>query len=220
MKRETRLVLAWLVVLFALSMKFAMHARCAGSSDPQSTNDAVESWVRNNYERVLDVIFQERCRPSKVTRWIVCVRIVPAHPDELEYSMSIEKRYGGAVFARVTRPRAKSVHTQLSVGKKEHPRASVSKLANLILVESQDGDKSRFPGVVGLADEFEKMRFSPALPDEIIMDPTAYRFRVRSSSGEHMEVLLLGPGPAAPGQPETLTGWAESLRSVLTGAFQ
>jgi hypothetical protein len=218
MKRETHLILVWLAVLIAVSSESVMGARCSRGS--QKSTDGVESWVRDNYEGALDLAIPERCMASKETRWVACVRIVPGYSDDLEYSMSVDKRLDGAIFARVTRPKVKSVHMQLSAQKKQHARASLDDLAKLIKLESQEGDQRRFPGLVGLADEFEKIRFSPALSDELMMDATQYHFRVASFSGERMEVMLQGPGAAAAHQPQMLIGWAESVRAMLASAFR
>jgi len=48
-------------------------------------------------------------------------------------------------------------YTQLCKLKKDPPAASVGDLAKLIEVESQTGDQQKFPALVHLADEFEKL---------------------------------------------------------------
>jgi hypothetical protein len=97
--------------------------------------------------------------------------------------------------------------------------SSLNALTRLIKLESRAGDERRFPELVGLADEFEKIRFSPVPPAEIMMDATQYRFRVGSFSGDQMEIALHGPGSAAPRQPQILIQWAESVRTMLASAF-
>jgi hypothetical protein len=132
----------------------------------------------------------------------------------------VEKRYGGTIFVQIARPKSRSIRARLRERKKEHPDGSVGDLTKLIELESQAGDQRRFPGLVGLANEFERIRFSPILSDEIIMDATEYTFRTRSLSGEQMELILHGPGPSAPAQPHALIQWAESAKAMLASTFK
>ena len=179
----------------------------------------MDGWTRENYDRALDLVLQGHCAASKGVRWISCIRIVPGYSAELEYSLSVEKRYDGTVVAHIIRPKTQSVYTQLCKRRKDRPRASIGDLTKLIEIESQAGDQRKFPGLLALADNFEKIRFSPVLPDEIMMDATQYRFRARSFSGDQMELTLVGPGAAAPHQPHALIQWAESVREMLASAF-
>ncbi|HKM81567.1 MAG TPA: hypothetical protein VJY15_11470 [Candidatus Acidoferrum sp.] len=221
MKRQRCLVLIWVL---AVSCVWGTPVPAASSSPrasaPQETQDTIDGWARDNYDLTLDLVFRDRCAALKDVRWIACVRIVPGYANEIEYTLSVEKSYGGTILAHITRPKGQSVYSQLCRRKKERPHASVGALARLIKLESQAGDQRRFPGLVSLADEFEKIRFSPVPPDELMMDATRYRFCIRSFSGDKMEILLRGPGPTAPGQPLILIQWAESVRELLASAFK
>ena len=163
-----------------------------------------DAWARENYGRALDLVPPNQCASSTNARWVACVRIVPGYPEEIECSLSVENRYDGTIRAQIVRPKGTSIRAQLRELKKANPRASVSELAKLIRVESRAGDQQRFPGLLPLAGEFEQIRFPLVLSDKIMMDATQYRFRVRSSSGEHAELMLSGPGSAAPHQPQAL----------------
>jgi len=221
MKRQCYLALIWLLAFSYVPGALVLAAPSSPrSSAPQETRDAIEGWVRDNYDLALDLVFQDRCAASKDVRWIGCVRIGPGYPSELEYALSVEKSYSGTILARVTRPRAQSVYTQLCKLKIVHPAASVGDLAKLVEVESQTGDQQRFPALVRLAGEFEKLQLSPVLPDEIMMDATKYVFRSRSFSGDQMELVLRGPGPSAPHQPQPVIQWAESAKEMLVSAFK
>jgi len=221
MKRQYCFVLIWLLALTYIPSAPVLAAPASPqASAPQATQDTTEGWARNNYDLALDLVFQDRCTASKDVRWIACVRMVPGYPSEIEYTLSVEKSYSGTILARVTRPRTQSIYTQLCKLKKDHPAASVGDLAKLIEVESQTGDQQKFPALVRLADEFEKLRFSPVLPDEIMMDATKYVFRSKSFSGDQMELVLRGPGPSAPHQPQPVIQWAESAREMLASAFK
>ena len=218
MTRRWVVVLIGLVALSRILGAPVLRACSSRASAPQAVKDSIDGWTRENYDRALDLL-QGHCATSKGVRWISCIRIVPGYSAELEYSLSVEKRYDGTIFAHITRPKTQSVYTQLLNRKKDRPHASLNALTRLIKLESQAGDERRFPALVDLADDFERIRFSPVLPDEIMMDATQYRFRIRSFSGDQMELLLGGPGSAAPGQPQILIQWAESVRKMLASAF-
>jgi hypothetical protein len=224
MKRPCRLVLIWLLTVSCVSGTRALAAPSSPrGSAREEIQDTTDGWARDNYDLVLDVVFQDSCAASKEpgeVRWIACVRIVPGYPTELEYGLSVEKSYGGTVSAHVTRPRAESIYTQLCRLKKEHPAASASNLARFIELETQAGDQQRFPALLRFADEFEKIRFSPVLPDELLMDATRYVFCSKSSSGNQMELVLRGPGSSAPRQPQPLLQWVESVRQMLASSFK
>jgi hypothetical protein len=219
MKQRCILILIGLLALPHISGTSALGVRHSQVNTPQKTEDAIDAWVRDNHDLALGMVFQDDCTATKDVRWISCIRVVPGHPDELEYALSVEKRYDGTIRAHISRPKAHSVYTQLRTLRKEHPHASVGDLAKLVLVESQAGDQRRFPGLARLADEFETIRFSPVLSEEIMMDATQYRFRIRSFSGELMEVSLNGPGSGSPHQPQALIQWAESAREMLSSVF-
>ena len=184
----------------------------------QAAKGSIDSWTRENYGRALDLVFQGGCAASTGAQWFSCVRSLPGHSDEIEYSMFVERRYDGTVFARIGRPRVQSIYCQLRQLRKRNPHGSVDELAKLIRIESQMGDQQRFRRLVELAADFEHLRISPIPPDEIIMDATQYRFRIGSSSGE-MDITLRGPGSAAPHQSNALIQWAESAEQMLLSGF-
>ena len=212
-----------LIGLLAVSDALGIPAfakRCLQASATQESKVSVTDWARDNYNLVLDSVIPDHCAAPTDARWLSCIRIIPAFKDEMEYSLLLEKRYDGTLFARIVRPNAHSIYDQLCELKKAHPRATVKEAAELVEVQSQAGDQRRFPGLAGLADEFEKTQLSPALSGDIMMDPTEYRFHIKSHSGENMELTLHGPGAAAPHQPQGLIGWAESARELLVTAFK
>jgi len=198
MTRRCVVVLIGLLALSRISGMPVVRACSSRASAPQHVKDSIDSWARENYDRALDLVLQGHCAASKGVRWISCIRIVPGYSAELEYSLSVEKRYDGTVVAHIIRPKTQSVCTQLLNRKRDRPHASLNALTRLIKLESQAGDQGRFPELVGLADEFEKIRFSPVPPDEIMMDATQYRFRVRSFSGDQMELALAWPRLSGP----------------------
>lgn len=220
MKLRLYVVLMALLALSTIAGIPLLRPPSSHASVPHQVKESARAWARENYRRALDLVFQDRCTSSNDARWLSCVRILPGFSeDEIEYSLSVEKRYSGTVVAHITRPKLQSVYTQLRRRKQEYPRASVSNIAKLIQVESWEGDVRRFPELMRLADELENIRLSPVFPDELMMDPTEYFFRVRSPYGNLMEVTLYGPGSAASYQSEPLIQWAESTRRMLERSF-
>ena len=129
-------------------------------------------------------MLQDRCASAIDARWLACVRIVPPFRNEIEYLLSVQRQLDGSIFAQITRPKAHSIYVQLRQRRKEHAQAPLAELAKLTEIETQAGDQRRFPQLADLANEFEGLRLSPVLSDEIMMDPTQYRFHVRSFAGE------------------------------------
>jgi hypothetical protein len=215
-----RLVLIWiLVVSLVLGIPASGVSFWPQSNSPQETEVAIDSWVQDNYNSVLDLVFQDHCEASANIRWAACVRVIPGHQTELEYTLSVKKNYDGTILAHVTRAKRESVYSQLCKFKKEHPAATAGDIAKLIQVEFRSVNQQKFPALVHIADKFENIRFSPVLPDEIMMDPTIYDFHSRSSSGDQMDLIMSGPGTSAPRQPQPLIEWAESVRKILAAAF-
>ena len=105
---------------------------------------------------------------------------------------------------------------QLVKLKAGHPNASAAELAKLVAMETRSSDQQAVPQLRRLADAFEKIRLSPALSDELMMDATRYFIRTESYSGERMESVLYGPGPSAPKQTRPLLEWVEELRRVMS----
>lgn len=219
--------LCWVAISSILAVWLASAAPEPHASQSPAS-DTVDAWARENYTRALELGLPNRCAEPDLlngertshTKWMSCVRIVPAFKNEIEYSLSVEKRYDGTLFAYVARPKGQSIYAQLCEHKKEHPKASVNELTKLIETESRSGDQRRFPALANLANDFEKLQLSPVVSDEIMLDATEYRFQIRSFSGEHMEAVMIGPGSAAPHQPRALIQWAESTREMLASAFR
>lgn len=208
-----------LLVLFVLARTHTpLLAALQSKADPKG-NDTIDGWARDNYHRALDLLLPDRCASAIDARWLACVRIVPPFRNEIEYLLSVQRQLDGSIFAQITRPKAHSIYVQLRQRRKEHAQVPLAELAKLIEIETQAGDQRRFPQLADLANEFEGLRLSPVLSDEIMMDPTQYRFRVRSFAGERMELTLDGPGSGAPVQPPGLIRWAESVRKTLASAF-
>jgi hypothetical protein len=219
MKRRWFVLIGFIVAASVLAAPISAVPG-ALSSGPRRPEGSADAWVRQNYNRALDLALPDRCASSTDARWLVCIRIVPGYADEIEYSLSLEKRYDGTIRARIVKPKGDSIRRQLLKWKKKHPSAAISGIGKLFAVESLVGDQHSFPRLPRLADEFEQIRLSPVPADEIMMDATHYQFRVRSSSGDQLEFELQGPGSAGPRQSQVLIRWAESLRELLATAIK
>lgn len=223
MKQLTFFILFWLLTASCGTFMHPLAASVPASCEPQDTNNATDTWIEENYNLVVALAFQESCTgriKSSSMRWIVCVRIIPAYPSELESAVSVERSYDGTILARVARPWMQSIRMQLHGLKQDHPTATAGDLAKLIVLETKEGDQQKFPTLRRLVDDFEKIRFSPALSDELMMDATKYIFHSKSFSGEQLDLALQGPGPSAPHQPHPMLEWVEALRRALGGSFK
>jgi len=211
------------ILISLLAIVWALGSRAPGQvTGTQERQEQAEIWVRENYSAVIDLISQDKTcaetKDPKSVRWTVCVRVTPGFQGELEYLLSLEKRYDGTAHAQITEPQGRSIYTQLLTLKTDHPNASATELAKLIAVKTRGEDQRTFPALLRLSDEFEKIRFSPILSDVLMMDPTKYMFRVEAYWGERMELVLYGPGRSAPHQPSPMLEWVERLRRLLSGS--
>jgi hypothetical protein len=65
-----RLVLIWiLVVSLVLGIPASGVSFWPQSNSPQETEVAIDSWVQDNYNSVLDLVFQDHCEASANIRW-------------------------------------------------------------------------------------------------------------------------------------------------------
>lgn len=220
MERRFCAVLLWLIVGFFILVLAGL--RPAASAPLEAGEDTPEAWARENYGAVLELLFKKGCPPaneSRSTRWELCVEILPGFQTELEYTLSLQKSWDGKVFAVVVRPQNQSIYTQLCKLRSEHSDAPADRLAELVALDVRKSDLKKLPELRRLADEFERIRIAPSLSEGLMMDPTKYEVHTTSSSGEHMELVLLGPGPSAPKQPSPILRWIESLRQTLTASM-
>ncbi len=220
LQEKYRVILIWL-----LAMVWAVDSRASAQvTATQSKQDQAEVWVRENYHAILDLISQDKgcAEPKglKSMRWTVCVRVTPGYQTELEYLLSFVKGHDGTTYAQIARPQGSSIYAQLLKLKANRRYASPAELAKLVAVETREGDQQTFPALLSLSDEFERIRLSPVLSDELMLDPTTYFVRAESSWGERMELVLYGPGPSAPHQPHPLLEWVEGLRRLLSGSLK
>lgn len=112
---KCRFVLIWLLTLVCAVPQV---------TGTQAKREPTEVWVQENYEAIVDLISQDKgcaaLKSPKLARWRVCVRVIPGHQTELEYLLSLDKRYDGTAHVQITRPQGASIFTQLVKLKKEH----------------------------------------------------------------------------------------------------
>lgn len=223
MQRKSLLLLVWLQMITLQVVSQAQGTSHSPLPDQaQGSQETTDAWMHDNYHTVVALALQNSCEAalgSRDAQWVTCVRIMPGHPEESEYTLSLEQHYDGTIMASVTRPKGQSVYTQLYELREKHPAAPSGELAKSVIVETRTVNQQKFPGLRLLASDFQQIRISPAPDTGLMMDATEYGFRSRSSSGNHMELVLRGPGPSARRQPEPLLEWAESFRRQMVGFF-
>jgi len=209
------------ILISLLAIAWAFGSRASSQvTGPLEKQEQARVWVHENYKAVIDLISRDKtcdaAKDPRPVRWSVCVRVRPGHENELECVLWLEKRDDGTAYAQITRPRGKSIYLQLLKLKTDRPNASPTDLAKLVAVKSRGGDQQTFPGLVSLTDEFERIRLSPVLSDELMMDPTTYFIHAEALWGERMELILYGPGPSTPHQSDPMLEWVERLRRLLS----
>lgn len=219
MKPRYRFALIWVIAVFATSVDPHALQPSPRPIVQRVSKDAVDGWTRENYSQALDLLLPDSCASPIDARWLSCIRIVPSDKNESEYALSLRRQLDGKLSAQIFRPKGLSIYAQLRKRKTEHPHASFGDLAKLIVIESRSGDQSQFSGLEQVGEKFEELRISPVLSDEVMMDPTEYRFRFRSFAGETMEVILNGPGSTVAHQSQPLIAWAESVKKSLMQSF-
>jgi len=177
----------------------------------------VEEWASENYSAALDLVFANSCAEinSSQQLWTTCIRIVPSFFGEPEYGLYLEKHYDGRVYARIAKPRVKSLYGQLCDLKRQNPSATLPDLGRLLSLETREVTGAQLPDLRSLAVMFEKLRLSPASDDTLRLDPATYFFKSESRSGDEIRFVLHGPGPYAKRQPSALIQWIESFRSAM-----
>jgi|GEM_PF-2498251 len=178
----------------------------------------IDRWVQANYAAALNYLLpMGKIEPEKFPqniRWIVTVRILPPFGAP-EYRLSLRKTYEGKVEAEVASAKGGSVLSQLQALRKKYPDSTLEKLVELVSVQRWTISQDDLAELRQLAIDFEVIRLSPVLPDELRMDETGYEFWIQSLWGNQMEVRLSGPGSSAKKQPYPLLQWVEAFRRVV-----
>jgi hypothetical protein len=150
----------------------------------------------------------------KDVKWMVTVRILPPF-EKPEYRFSMRKIYNGKVEVSVITPKGTSILSQLRTLQSKYPNASLEQISGFISIEQWTVTQLDHSQLSRLADEFEAIKISPVLPNELRMDGTGYEFWSQSLWGNRMNVILEGPGSNAKKQPHPLLQWAETVRNSI-----
>lgn len=189
-------------------------------NDQSPTAQAINSdnWAQQNYPSVLNMTLPAGEIPSaqfpKNVKWIVTVRILPPF-EKPEYHFSMQRFYDGRVEVSALKAKGSSILSQLEILRSKYPDDSLQKISALVSLDESKFTQSEKPQLTRLADEFEGIKMSPVLPDELRVDDTGYEFWSQSLWGNRMNLNLGGRGAAARKQPHPLLEWAESVRSVI-----
>lgn len=181
------------------------------------TQQNVEVWAGDNYGKVLDSVLPngniELGRYPNDVRWITTVRIVPSSED-LEFGFSVHRSYDGKVKALISAPKGVRIMAQLRELRRGNPNANLEQIINLVAIKRQTLTQEKCPQLTRLAREFEALKISPVLNDELVLDAVGYVVWSQARWGHRMEVWLGGPGPNARRQRYSLIQWVENFRSA------
>lgn len=192
-------------------------AACSQIAAQQKTS--TDDWVQKNYAGALETVFQNVCAPlasPKGARWTACIHITPAFRHERETIVYLEKSYEGTIEARASRAKDRSIYDQLLSLRQANPNASPPDLCRLVQVSLLTGDQGKFPKLLELSNEFEKLQIPLALSDELISDPTKYYLHVRSYTGNELDVTLYGSETNLFQKSDGLLRWEYEVSALLT----
>ncbi|HSB12232.1 MAG TPA: hypothetical protein VLM38_22285 [Blastocatellia bacterium] len=84
----------------------------------------------------------------------------------------------------------------------------------MVAIQHRTLTETQQPELARLAKEFEMIKISPVLPDELRVDETSYEIWSQSLWGNRIEIRLGGPGSEVEKQPHPILEWAESFRHI------
>lgn len=189
------------------------------TKDPATERaEAADAWLSLNYWPVVNKLLPIGPPPGPLpehVQWAVTVRILPPH-EEREHLLSLEKLYGGQVRAKVVAPKGSSIVSQLRALLERHPGETWEQISERVCVEDWTSTHADSHRLQLLAREFEALRISPVLPDELRLHQTGYEIVAQARWGSQVVVRMDGPGGGALKQPHPLLRWAEAFRRWAT----
>jgi hypothetical protein len=196
-------------LLLALMVSIALSAQPASGFESGwggyvgvRQDEKASTWAQDNYSEVLNKLLPSgeivAGRFPQDAKWVVTVRM-----------------YEGTVSVSVITVRGGSILSQLRTLKSKYPNASLERIAASISVEQRTISQPKKSALGRLAAEFEAIKISPVLPDELGVDETGYEFWSQSLWGNRMNVVLGGPGADAKKQSHALLQWAEAVRTIV-----
>jgi hypothetical protein len=222
--RRFEIIVIWVLAIYcAVALNGQALSHTLPINEQQRYENALDTWVQTNYTSILDSAFRNSCDVPKVygeMKWTVCARIVPGEPGDPEFVLLVGKGYDDKSFARISRAKGKAVYTQIGNYKREHPTATSSNMVQFIDLETREFDNKDYPALAHVEAEFERVRFSPALPSTLYSDATEYSISIDSCWGNKMVVVLNGPSSYSAHQPHPLLSWIETTRKMLAESFK
>ncbi len=208
-----RILLMMVVILIASPVE--IHSDDSAAATFQGV--AVDNWLRDKYRSMLDLVLpldktNAQYLPKDV-RWMVIIRIVGPY-SESESRLSLQMTYQNDVVSVFSSP-VPSLLSQLRSLKSDKRGAPDEEIARLISVKHRNFTVKNCSEINRLARDFENLRLSPVLPDELIMDGTSYEVWSRSQWGNEWILKYHGPGPQEPVQPFPLFTWVETARELF-----
>lgn len=208
------------ILLFAMitcAVKADREADGGTMSALGQQND-VEGRLATEYRMVIRALMPEGFLPTeefpKDVKWVVTVRVMPPF-DNAESYLTVRRSYGGNCQVVVTAPNGASILKQLRGVLKQHPNMKTDEIARQISLSRRTATDSTCPRLKQVVSQFESIRMTPVLPDQLIVDATTYEFWIESLWGNRMHVLLAEPGSTAGRRADPLAAWADSIGSIL-----
>ncbi len=211
-----------LLASFLVAMSLAAQTGDRPRKQSQLDEDlALDRWLTGNYDKVLDLTMPSGFVQSPTDeKWTASVRIVPAFPSQWEFQFSLRRLRDGRAELSFALPMGSSVMAQLMDLRKKRPKATPEALSKGIAVAKRTLSGSEYPQLQRLADDFEGIKLSPALPEAIMLDATFYYFWLQSFSPNRIQARLGGYGPQAREQPHPLVDWAERVRNFCIESLE
>ena len=199
-------------LLLVLTSKHAIANAQNGGASKQAPQDGRSDC----YSRVVDKMMpvDNASEFSKDSKWLVIVRILPPF-GRPEVGLSLRKLYSGGAEGSITTPKGQSFYNQCADLKAKHSGTNVEEYLPQISVERVMVSSRELQQITEFSSRFEAIRMSLAPPDELANDATRYEIWSESQYGQHIKIVLSGPGPGSSKQPNPLLQWVEDYRKLL-----
>jgi len=179
---------------------------------------SLEDWVASNYSIIIDSLFAMRdkgfAEVPRGIRWRIAARITNGLSGSVIF-WSLSVRYNEEIDFTLTSSDNGSLLEEVKKIKKEHEAYSIKQVAESVPVSRKSISSMECPELKTVAKNYESIRISPALPQELIMDASVYDLMYESQYGNILRVKYYGPGSEVNFQSNALIGWTEDVRRIV-----
>jgi hypothetical protein len=182
------------------------------------TRQSLEDWVASNYSTIIDSLFPMRdtgfAGMQRDIRWRMTARITNGLSDSVT-SWSLSVRYNEEIEFTLASSDGESLLEELKKIKREHEDYGINQVAAAVRVNRRNIFSKECPELKTVAKNYESIRMSPELPQELIMDASVYDLMYESQYGNTLRVKYYGPGSRVKIQTNPLISWAEDVRGIV-----